>query len=91
MIEKKIVILGRGNAGCISALHLRHELNEKVEIEMIYDSNIPPVPTGQGTALGFPENISNLSIRFWYVIRGSYCTVSPFGIVIFTELPITFR
>lgn len=57
MIEKKIVILGRGNAGCISALHLRHELNEKVEIEMIYDSNIPPVPTGQGTALGFPENI----------------------------------
>ena len=38
--------------------------------------------------LGFPENNSNLSILFWYVIRGSYDTVSPVGTVNFTELPI---
>jgi hypothetical protein len=53
----KITILGRGNAGCISAMHLayfRKFVNTKVEIDLLYDSNIPPVPTGQGTALDFP-------------------------------------
>ena len=50
----KIVIIGRGNAGCISATHFAHYRNfidTKVEIELIYDSSIPPVPTGQGTTL----------------------------------------
>lgn len=54
----KIIILGRGNAGCISAMHFsyfRKTLNTKVEIELIYDSKIKPVPTGQGTTLHFPE------------------------------------
>ena len=53
----KITILGRGNAGCISAMHFayfRKFINSKIEIDLIYDSNIPPVPTGQGTALDFP-------------------------------------
>mgnify|MGYP003125499669 CR=1 FL=1 len=53
----KITILGRGNAGCISAMHLayyRKFIDSKVEIDLIYDSKIPPVPTGQGTALDFP-------------------------------------
>lgn len=54
----KIIILGRGNAGCISAMHFayfRKSLNTKVEIELIYDSKIKPVPTGQGTTLQFPD------------------------------------
>ena len=54
----KIIILGRGNAGCISAMHFgyfRKFLNTKVEIELIYDSKIKPVPTGQGTTLEFPD------------------------------------
>ena len=54
----KIVIIGRGNAGCISATHFAHYRNfidTKVEIELIYDSSIPPVPTGQGTTLDFPD------------------------------------
>ena len=41
----KIVIIGRGNAGCISATHFAHYRNfidTKVEIELIYDSSIPP-------------------------------------------------
>ena len=53
----KISIIGRGNAGCISAMffsHRRNFVNTKVEIELLYDSNIPPVPTGQGTTLDFP-------------------------------------
>ena len=54
----KLIILGRGNAGCISAMHFayfRKFLNTKVEIELIYDSKIKPVPTGQGTTLPFPD------------------------------------
>lgn len=53
----KISIIGRGNAGCISAMffsHHRNIVNTKVEIELLYDSKIPPVPTGQGTTLDFP-------------------------------------
>lgn len=54
----KLIVLGRGNAGCISAMHFgyfRKFLNTKVEIELIYDSKIKPVPTGQGTTLQFPD------------------------------------
>jgi hypothetical protein len=54
----KITIIGRGNAGCISAMHFAHfrnTTNKKVEIELIYDSTIPPVPTGQGTTVDFPD------------------------------------
>jgi len=50
----KITILGRGNAGCISALHFYHYsklLNKKIEIELIHDSKIDPVPVGQATTL----------------------------------------
>jgi len=56
----KITILGRGNAGCISAMHFayyRKFIDTKVEIDLIYDSNIPPVPTGQGTTLDFPPKL----------------------------------
>ena len=71
----KIIILGRGNAGCISAMHFSHftkSLNTKVEIELIYDSKIKPVPTGQGTTLDFPISLS-------------YC----FGSNYFNAFPIT--
>ena len=54
----KIIIIGRGNAGCISAMHFahfRHKLSTKIEIELIFDSKIKPVPTGQGTTLQFPN------------------------------------
>jgi len=54
----KVVIIGRGNAGCISAMHLAYYsnfINTKIEINLIYDSKIPPVPTGQGTTLDFSD------------------------------------
>ena len=53
----KITILGRGNAGCISALHFYNYtklLSKKVSIELIYDSKIDPVPVGQATLLDLP-------------------------------------
>jgi len=56
----KITILGRGNAGCLSAMHFshfRHFTDKKVEIELVYDSKIKPVPTGQGTTVDFPISL----------------------------------
>ena len=50
----KITILGAGNAGCVSLLHFYYFQNfikEKLELEIIYDKNIDPVPVGQGTNL----------------------------------------
>jgi hypothetical protein len=54
----KITIIGRGNAGCISALHFYHYgklNNKKFEVELIHDSKINPVPVGQATTLDIPE------------------------------------
>ena len=45
----KITIIGGGNAGCWTALHFAYYAPESVEIELIYDKNIPPEPVGQGT------------------------------------------
>jgi len=64
----KIVIISRGNAGCISALHFayhRKSIDTKVEIELRYDSTIPPVPTGQGTTLEFTDILfKNFQLNF---------------------------
>ena len=50
----KITILGAGNAGCVSLLHfyyIQKFVNQSLELELIYDKNIDPVPVGQGTNL----------------------------------------
>jgi hypothetical protein len=56
--KMKITIIGKGNAGCISALHFYNFgkfISKKIEIELIYDSKIKPVPTGQATLLDLPH------------------------------------
>ena len=64
----KITILGRGNAGCLTALHYsyyaRHKKN--ISVELLYDSNIPPEKVGQATLLELPQLLwSALGIN-WY-------------------------
>ena len=53
MKKTKITIVGRGNAGCFTALHYGYYLrkNKEVEIELIYDPNTPTEFVGQGTQL----------------------------------------
>ena len=53
----KITILGRGNAGCLTALHYAHytENQPDVEVELIHDNNISPETVGQGTLLTIPN------------------------------------
>lgn len=56
-MNPKIAILGRGNAGCLSALHFHQYSGMKTqhEIELYYDPKIQPVPTGQGSTLDYPD------------------------------------
>ena len=49
----KITIIGRGNAGCLSALHFAHYTNE--QIELVYDSNTPTEYVGQASVLELPN------------------------------------
>lgn len=54
----KISIIGKGNAGCVSALHFNYWgkfLNKPIEVETIHDSKISPVPVGQATTLPLPR------------------------------------
>jgi len=64
----KITILGRGNAGCLTALHYgyfaRHKKN--VSIELLYDSNIPPEKVGQATLLQPPQLLWTALALNWY-------------------------
>jgi len=52
----KIVIVGSGNAGCLTALHYGlYTRNSNVEVELIHTKNIPAEPVGQGTLTEPPE------------------------------------
>jgi len=52
----KITVIGRGNAGCLTALHFGYYArnNQNVSVELLYDPNILPEKVGQGTLLGPP-------------------------------------
>ena len=68
MKKKKITILGRGNAGCLTALHYsyyaRHKKN--ISVELLYDPHISPEKVGQATLLGAPTLLWNALGTDWY-------------------------
>jgi hypothetical protein len=54
----KITVLGRGNAGCLTALHYHYYgkvFKKNIEVELIYDDKIPTLTVGQATTLELPE------------------------------------
>ena len=64
----KITILGRGNAGCLTALHYAYYTRNRADIsvELLYDPNIPPEKVGQATLLEPPKLLwAALGIN-WY-------------------------
>ena len=54
---KKIAVVGAGNGGCLTALHYgfhsRHD--EDIEVELLYDPNVPSERVGQGTVYEVPK------------------------------------
>jgi hypothetical protein len=64
----KITILGRGNAGCLTALHYGYHTRnlENISIELIYDPDISPEKVGQASLLPLP-NLLWLALGInWY-------------------------
>ena len=61
----KIVIVGGGNAGCMTALHIGWftRTAEDVEVELIYDPKIPPEPVGSATLLEYPELSETITLN----------------------------
>jgi hypothetical protein len=64
----KITILGRGNAGCLTALHYGYYTRHRtdISIELIYDPNIPPEKVGQATLLEPPKLLWAALGMNWY-------------------------
>jgi len=64
----KITILGRGNAGCLAALHYGYYTRnlKNVFIELVYDPSIPPEKVGQATILGIPDLLWKALGINWY-------------------------
>ena len=69
----KITILGRGNAGCLTALHFSYYSkfisDKNIEVELIHDSKIPTLTVGQATTLILPPLI-------WEALGTNYHTNS---------------
>jgi len=95
MRKQKIAVIGKGNAGCLSAVHFNH-YHSNHEIELYSDPTIQPVPTGQGSTLDYPDLLwrclgTNWQDKFpvtvkkgimyenWGKIKDSFFHPFPFG------------
>ena len=64
----KITVVGAGNGGCLTALHLGWYTRQQnyIEVELIYNPDIHPEPVGQATLLELPSLLWG-SLGFnWY-------------------------
>mgnify|MGYP003146601001 FL=1 len=63
-MSKKLIFIGKGNAGCFGALHFSTYTN--CEIELIYDPNVPEEKVGQATVLEAPDLLWRGIGMDWY-------------------------
>ena len=61
----KISVVGGGNAGVFTALYLEHYVSG-LEVELIYNPEIPPERVGQATVLDPPQMLWAASEFNWY-------------------------
>ena len=61
----KVSVVGGGNAGVFTALYLEHYV-DGVEVELIYNPEIPPERVGQATVLDPPKMLWASSGFNWY-------------------------
>ena len=78
---RKLTFIGRGNAGCLMALHYAYYTRDKddIEIELIYNPDIPPERVGQGTVLEVPRLLWKALGIDWF--RNPINATPKFGIL----------
>ncbi len=64
--KMKITVVGAGNAGCWTALHLAYYCQNQFEVELIYDPSVPAEPVGQGTLPGATNLLWNSLGCNWF-------------------------
>ena len=74
----KIAIIGGGTAGYIAAAQVTKKFPE-FELYHIYDSNIPVIGVGEGTILGFPEWLSEITNLSYDELQKRCCLTRKFG------------
>ena len=62
---KKVSIVGAGNGGIFTALFFAR-FKQEYEVELIYDSEVPPEPVGQATLLESPRLLWDTIGYNWY-------------------------
>ena len=64
----KITVLGRGNAGCLTALHYSYytRFTKDIHIELLHDPDISPEKVGQATLLEPPQLLWEALGINWY-------------------------
>lgn len=84
----KISVLGAGNAGCFSAVYLKwnfltlfKDFDKDIEIEIIYDPDVPPVAVGQATLVNQPKVLSGLFGCNWYNSQKTFHPSPKLGIL----------
>jgi hypothetical protein len=61
-MSKKISVIGRGTAGCITALDMS---NSGYEVDWYHDSSLPAASVGEGSDLSFPRFLAeNLDLNY---------------------------
>ena len=63
--EKEVAVVGGGNAGCITALYLSW-FKRDLEVELIYNPDIPCERVGQATVLDPPKLLWAATGFNWY-------------------------
>ena len=66
MAKTKIAVVGRGIAGCVTALHYHFYGDDKFEVEMYYDPEVPIEKVGQGTTISIANLVGNSLDVNWY-------------------------
>lgn len=61
----KIIILGKGNAGCYTALHFKHYA-PNIDVELIYDKDTPSLTVGQASFTDAPQLLWRSLQVDWY-------------------------
>lgn len=74
MIKKKVIIVGGGTAGAITASLFKKILGNKIDLKMIVDPDTPIIGVGESTTGKFKDYLEKIGISPFELIKELNCT-----------------